>query len=98
MRGVENGSSFSIGYKCQLNSNTLMSRSFSDNNSTDSTEQRQNPVLTKEGSLRALNYILDIAKGRKPCVVFVLDEKTGHIKEVSGKFTKEIEVQYRSRT
>ncbi len=71
-----------------------MSKSFSDNNSTDSKGQRQNPVLTKEGSLRALNYILDIAKGRKQCVVFVLDEKTGNIKEVSGKFTKEIEVRY----
>jgi len=98
MRGEKNGSSFSNGCKCQLNSNTLMSRSFSDNNSTDSTEKRQNPVLTKDGSLRALNYILDVAKGRKPCVTFILDEKTGHIREVSGKFTKEIEVQYRSRT
>ena len=76
-----------------------MNRKFSDNNSTESTEQRHKPVLTKDGSLRALNYVLDVAKGRKPCVTFILDEETGHIKEVSNRHTKHIEVQYKiSRT
>jgi len=53
-----------------------------------------NPVLTKDGSLRALNYILDVAKGRKSCVTFILDEESGHIREVSNRHTKSIEVRY----
>lgn len=62
----------------------------------DKQEVFRNPVLTKDGSLRALNYILDIAKKRKHCVTFIFDEETGHIREVANRHTKAIEVRYTS--
>ena len=62
--------------------------------SEENDKPRSNPVLTKDGGLRALNYVLDVAKGRKTCVTFIFDEESGHIKAVSDRHTKLIEVRY----
>lgn len=64
----------------------------------DKPDQREilNPVLSRDGSMRAMNYILDLARKRKHCVTFIFDEETGHIREVANRHTKVIEVRYTS--
>lgn len=61
------------------------------------TTKNEHFALTGKGARRAMNYLLDLAKGRKTAVTFIFDETTGNIKEVSNSFTKEIEVEKRVR-
>lgn len=55
----------------------------------------KNAVLTNFGARRALNYITDIARGRKAAATFILDHDTGNIIETHTR--KEIEVEYRGK-
>lgn len=59
----------------------------------DRQELLANPVLSKAGSLKALNFILDVAKGRKRAANFIWDNETGTLIEATSG--KEIEVVYK---
>jgi hypothetical protein len=50
-------------------------------------------VISNFGARRALNFIIDLAKGRKVAVTFIRDTETGNIVETHTR--KEIEVERR---